>query len=950
MRGDGIMLNINGLVGKIDQLGVVMRDIRPAVAVVVESHTTDLDGDELISLEGYNHVRCDTDTRYTGGIVLYLWEGLSHKVMKREVFHRDWWILEVQLFFKDRFLTNLLCVYRSPSGSKSLFIEKFSGIMDEIAEDGKTNYFIVGDFNIDLMKGDDCYVKKLLECVLNNGFKQIVMEPTRITKDSATMIDLVITDNRGVTCNSKGNVVISDHELIVMTGMFQLWKEYSQGSVIRGKVDNERLKQFVLDKMSDGRWLDGDDMGGKYVQLRDIVLDGLRRAKLPDRIVRNDSCPWLDAELRSSMGNRDMAYGRFRLMKVGGGGVQDVNEAWESYKGIRNRVIAMWRKKRNEYYGNFFMKYEKEPKKLWKILKSFYSKNHGGMSAVQFDEMLVEDPEVIAEKLNEFFVNSIEELFPDVEGLNNMPIAYLRESEQNGQSLTELPMVSLVEIKSIVDGMRDVMGSDGVSVKTIKCLFSIIGERITEIVNDSFRLKKMPKVLKTSKVSAIPKVKGSRSHIDLRPVNNLQIIEKIIEAVFYKLLINHVNSFNLLNECQSGFRRQHSTETAVQFVVEDWRRALDGGEGVVAVFLDFKRAFETIDRELLLRKLECKFNVSGDVLEWLNDYLHERVQKVSFGGVESGERPVKRGVPQGSKLGPLLFIMYINDLPEVIRECCIHFFADDTLLYVKGVDVVEMIDRVNRELQRMMKWLRDNSLVINVKKTKCMAIGRRTFVEETENRQIYVNSTDVLDWVKNFKYLGVIFDDRLKFCDHVRYVVKKMARRVNIIERMRSCLPRAAKEVLFRSLVASQVKYCSTIFFGVNKSDVYMMQKVFNRGFRAILRRGRRERVRGMMDELGYMPLEDEIKRDVVTFVFKIEKGTMPEYLDRFIVRNNEVHSYNTRTGQELHLRHVEKTQTLNTVFHRGLVLYNEVPVNIKSSVSVGAFREKVGCWLRGEQ
>lgn len=369
-------------------------------------------------------------------------------------------------------------------------------------------------------------------------------------------------------------------------------------------------------------------------------------------------------------------------------------------------------------------------------------------------------------------------------------------------------------------------------------------------------------------------------------------------------------------------------------------------DGVVAVFLDYKRAFETINRSLLLRKLRDVYRITDQVYEWIEDYLNERYQTVRFNSSVSKEEEVIHGVPQGSKLGPLLFILYINDLPGVLRQCKIHMFADDTLIYMSGDNAQNVVNVINDELNVVCEWLCRNYLGINVQKTKCMVLGKRGFRDEAETRHTVVLMGSSLEWVKNYKYLGVIIDNSLSFKSHVEYINNKIAKKVNLLYKLRKTLSKTAKELLFKLLLVPHIRYCSTILSMISKRELASVQRNFNRGMRAVLKKKRSENIGSMLKELGYLSVENEIKRDVLTFIYRLEHNLLPVYLDCLVQKNSDVHNYSTRQARDFHLEPVHSSKGLKSLFGNGLVLYNMLPEEIKQAGSIRTYRDKVGIWL----
>lgn len=207
----------------------------------------------------------------------------------------------------------------------------------------------------------------------------------------------------------------------------------------------------------------------------------------------------------------------------------------------------------------------------------------------------------------------------------------------------------------------------------------------------------------------IPKVSSSKKAEDYRPINILPIYEKVLEIIVKNQLDEYLNQNKILIDEQSGFRVNYSCEIALQNTLIRWRDSMDNSEMVGIVFLDFKWVFETVNRKLLLRKLD-KYGVKGTAYKWFESYLSNRKQQVKYGSTTSATKDTIHGIPQGSVLGPLLLIMYINYLIKAVRYCSCKMFADDTIIYVNGEDSSEIERKLNCDLSNIVKWLDSNSL------------------------------------------------------------------------------------------------------------------------------------------------------------------------------------------------------------------------------------------------
>jgi len=281
------------------------------------------------------------------------------------------------------------------------------------------------------------------------------------------------------------------------------------------------------------------------------------------------------------------------------------------------------------------------------------------------------------------------------------------------------------DLRNMVGKLVNKAGTEeGITVEIMKLVMEVAGEKVCHIINRLLQESVVPERWKKAIVIPIPKIRGTIRVNEFRTINKLPVYEKILEMVVHKQLMKYLESNELIAVCQSGFRNGHSCEIALKWVLTDWKNAIGDRQMIGVVFLDLKRAFEVVDRSVLIRKLQ-RYGLRAAVLEWFKCYLENRSQRVKFNGVLSKPIDVNFGVPQGSVLGPLLFLLYINDIMDVMTaDCSIRLFADDALIYATGSSRQEINERLNEQMIRMDDWLSRNRLYSNVSKTKAMLIRR----------------------------------------------------------------------------------------------------------------------------------------------------------------------------------------------------------------------------------
>lgn len=371
-------------------------------------------------------------------------------------------------------------------------------------------------------------------------------------------------------------------------------------------------------------------------------------------------------------------------------------------------------------------------------------------------------------------------------------------------------------IKSITSSA---IGDDNINLDMITLTLPHTLNVITAIINKSLETGIFPQQWKCAKVKPIPKTQHPNEFKDLRPISILPFLSKILEAVVCSQITSYLELNHILPEKQSGFRKSGSTATALSDVVDDILAAQDVGESSLLVLLDFSRAFDTINIEVLLAKMAF-YGFDSNALNWFSSYLVGRTQFVetcSITGVTavSDIYSTKRGIPQGSKLGPILFILYTADIIKNIVHCKYHLYADDLQLYIsfKPEDTDLAVDRLNADLERLSQWSDQNNLVLNPKKTKVMVLGSKNIVELVTTRDpAVVIRGERLQRVREARNLGLVVDERLQFEKHVAELMRNCFYRLKVLYRIRDCISTNMRVKLCETLILSKLNYVDTVF------------------------------------------------------------------------------------------------------------------------------------------
>ena len=355
-------------------------------------------------------------------------------------------------------------------------------------------------------------------------------------------------------------------------------------------------------------------------------------------------------------------------------------------------------------------------------------------------------------------------------------------------------------------------------------------ETLARVVTKSFEDGVFPQSLKLARVVPVHKGGSKTETSNYRPISLLTSFSKIYEKLMHNRIVDFMNSNNSFYEMQYGFRAGRSCEHAVLKAQSILLESLNKKQISLLLLIDFSKAFDMVEHSILLEKLQ-HYGIRGTALSWLKSYLENREQFVSVGGKNSSKTSITYGVPQGSILGPLLFVIYINDMPGIANFAKFILYVDDANIIVTGHNLLEIEEKLSRLSILLLKWVNDNGLLLNLRKTNYMIFTRQNI---QQNVNVMIGNT-AIERKSETKFLGVIIDDRLTWTQHIRAIKMKMSRYVGIMYKIKSQLPLQARIQIYHSFVQSHVNYCSLVWGFAAKSNIESLFTSQKKGIRAVM-------------------------------------------------------------------------------------------------------------------
>ena len=480
-------------------------------------------------------------------------------------------------------------------------------------------------------------------------------------------------------------------------------------------------------------------------------------------------------------------------------------------------------------------------------------------------------------------------------------------------------------------------GLDNIPNKLLKIAAEVVAPSLTKIFIQSIITGTFPEEWKEARVSPLYKNGAKNDPSNYRPISVIPTVSKIYEKIIYDQLYDYLNTHNLLTHCQSGFRSFHSTLTTLLEATNDWSVNIDNGMLNGVVFIDLKKAFDTIDHEILLLKLS-NYGVDSTSLKLFESYLTNRSQKCKVNGELSNSSPLTCGIPQGSSLGPLLFLIYINDLPNCLDMAQPRMFADDTSVSYASASLDEIQNVINSELKNLNSWLIANRLSLNITKTEFMIIGSRQRMNATQNdiairmRDREINRADVV------KSLGMHIDRHLSWSEHIHKISKKISSAIGALKRARPFISCKTAVQVYTALIQPHFDYCCSVWDELGSTLATKLQKLQNRAARVITRSSYDADAGALLALLQLDNLSIRRKKIKAQLMFKILKGNAPSYLKSlFSVRTLDYDVRNNRS--KLNIPKPRTNYLKRSISYSGALLWNNLPQEIRNLPNLSQFK-----------
>ncbi len=935
-------INIQSLPAKMDKLKNMLVDLSEKkinidFLMLCETFLKD-NSLHLYDIPGYTLVcKNKSDKTKGGGVAIYVKNTFNFEIRHDlSVFHeREFESLFIEINSKTH-KAIIGEIYRVPNSNVNQSLGFYESIINKLSN-YKHDIIIGTDQNFDLLKIDSHNkTSKLLDMFMTNRLLPCITKPTCITHSSATLIDnLYISMSQAKDINSGVLLYdISDHLPIFVTWGKQVVQKDTQTSITIRPMDrikvariNDLIEAEDWGPLNEESTNEAYDLFNRKLQ---TILDKVTPEKtITQRSINMKRDPWMTKGLLTSSRKVQRLYKK--QLKTSKNHIRH-----DHYIKYRNMFNQLKRKAKQIHYQNIFEQCKKDIRKTWQVLNSVIGKSNDKSNAAQMfmiNGKYTEEPCEIANGFGKFFSQVGEECEKIIPKTSKSHVSYM---QNKNRACMFMSPTDPQEIQQIITQLKNKnsSGIDKISSNLIKQLPSLT-HPLSILINKSLQEGIMPDILKIAKVQPIYKAKEKQCINNYRPISILPTISKIFEKIVFKRTLFFLNQYNIIYNKQYGFRPKHSTIDAVIDLTQNIYDTFEKKEHGIGIFLDLSKAFDTINHDILLKKLEW-YGVRGKALEWYTSYLCNRKLYTKYNNNESDFYDIKYGVPQGSILGPLLFILYINDLPNAVKHSSPILFADDTSLYLSHKSLKEVTLRANADLNQLQEWFQVNRMSLNISKTQYIHFTLNTKKTKYTNIEIAGMS---IEENEVYKFLGIHIDALLNWNHHVSHIKSKINSATYALNRIKNYIPFNYMKTLYFTLVQSHMEYGLILYGNSNQSNMQKLQTAQNKAIRSISKSYNCNSMTSLYKDLRILKLKEQYEMTVGKYMFRFNNGTLPGVLQGMYQTNRDLHNYNTRNRDNPvnAIHRLDKTN--KSVLNMGPKLWHNIPNHIKQAKTIKNFK-----------
>jgi exonuclease III len=942
LAGVNLNLPLLGQYSKIDEIkSSILSEYDPDILALNETWLDEAIHDDILEINGYVHYRKDRN-RNGGGVIIYVRSSLPSVHRKDlEPQNHEVIVIECKTGKKKIVLCNW---YRPPNQNVQLintFIDSFTSLVNNVTLENPDMFLCVGDYNDRCKEWLDEHTNselgtKFVECVDELNLYQLVNQHTRVTINSAYILDLIITDSPSYisSVDVLDEIGTLDHKPVLCKVKFNycnnknIYREYWHYSNGDFASLNNELNTIPWLQIFD----DYDDVNKTAEFITKTIIE-VGKKHIPVRTVhyRTKDKPWFNNKIKKLIRLRNRWCGTYNRTKL-----PEHRQMRNEYRKLVKIEITKFKRLYVESLTNALSDPTIQCKRYWSIIKQLVGnkKKHGVPTLIENGKHYYTDNEK-ANLLCDYFTDQC--TLPPAPNNYHLPNFQFKTNSRISTINIDKKMVRNKLIKLNTSKAN---GPDQISNRMLRDCSESLMEPFQALFSLCLSKGEYPSIWKKSNSSAVYKKNEDFIKINYRPISLLPCMSKVYEKLLFDGLYDYCIMNELLTDRNSGFKQLDCTINQLVHIVHCIYQGIDSKHNVCSVFLDISKAFDKVYHEGLIFKLK-QIGIIGNLLSLLKSYLCDRYHRVVINGSSSDWRPVNAGVPQGSILGPLLFLIYINDIVDQIVSN-IYIFADDTSLmtFIDPLDIAGTFATINNDLQKLYEWSLQWRVDFNAMKSTYIIFSKT--VPLPQYPQITMGGK-VISQVDHHKHLGIILNSKMTWSKHVDYICEKASRRCNSMKRISSIVPRRTLIHLYKSIVRPVLEYGCVLYDNIDQVYINKIERVQRSA--ALVCTGGYSLTSNecLLNELGWDKLETRRSIFRLVLFYKILNNLTPEYLRHLIPQQiNQRSQYNLRNSNDFCTIHCRLSCYYRSYFPKSIRDWNNLTPETKNSQSLGIFRKKV--------
>ena len=758
-----------------------------------------------------------------GGVIIYVnnrWSPYVCVVEEYTIITRNFECITLRVQKPNNRAMYIMCMYKPPTGSSEALITFLKDFVN-IPHVSRSEIWILGDFNMNYLIRNNLEIMNINKFLKEYNLIQLITLPTRLTNRGGSCIDWIITNSQYVDKGGVLNDLLSDHYPIYVVRkkprekVIKVWKNVRNFNGYDKDMFNTLFLQIDWET-----FFACDDPNVLWSTMHNKMLEILAIMCPYKKIyVREHKTPWFNNEIYECIRKRAEYVFLFRKSQN--------NDIFEISKYYRNKCNQLVREAKSNFIKMNLETNQNNPKKFWRILNSILTPRNDGDNNFEFVDQTTKTsipPSKAPNFLNSYFANV---------GKRKEPVTNTFVDTEIVDDRFEIGNVLLDEVKLLLKQIDVNKESciEGITSSILKSVFTLIPNAMLYMYQQSLTLGIFPREWAVGYINLLPKGGDKRNPSNWRPITQTCIPAKVLEKIVQKRLMRYFIDKNVLSNYQYGFRSGYSTQKAIFELLSKLHLSLNQDDVMGLLFLDISKA---LDHEVLLRKLS-NISLADNSLSWFSSYL-DRIQYVRFNGSQSDPTRFKYGIPQGSCLGPTLFIFYINDVFKEIDNVNIMMFADDCVLYSKGKSWEDIHYNLQNSLDTYIAWGNEHNLSLNAKKTKAMIVCNSARHDVLIDPIPFNAGNSIISFVDHFCYLGCIIDSELTMLPALKCVYRKVEQKIYMLGKLRYLVDKNSAVLIYKQTILPHLDYIGFVLLSCNIGARKSLQTLQNNALRLCLR------------------------------------------------------------------------------------------------------------------